>query len=230
MNARAAQNRRLRNLWPPPTIPVMTDLSFLVAPLIAFFIAAGSPGPATLACASAAMAHGRAAGLALGVGLALGLSFWGALTAVGLGAVVLGSPTALLALRLAGGAYLLWLAWRSTRSALRTAEASTGPAPSPDRLVMRGALLNFSNPKAALAWAAVIAVGLPAGAGAWHLTAIAAACSALGLVIYLSYAVGFALPPVRRFYARARRAIDGALAALFGYAGLRLIFTKVDPA
>ena len=60
----------------------MPDLSFLIAPLIAFFIAAGSPGPATLACAGAAMTHGRAAGLALGVGLALGLSFWGALTAL----------------------------------------------------------------------------------------------------------------------------------------------------
>ncbi len=208
----------------------MTDLSFLIAPLIAFFIAAGSPGPATLACAGAAMAHGRAAGLALGVGLALGLSFWGVLTAVGLGAIVLGSPIALFALRLLGGAYLLWLAWRSARSALQAHEAPASAAPSPNRLILRGVLLNLSNPKAALAWAAVIALGLPAGAAAWHLTTIAAACSVLGLLIYVAYAVGFALPPIRRAYTRARRAIDGALAALFGYAGLRLIFTKVDPA
>ena len=206
----------------------MPDLSFLIAPLIAFFIAAGSPGPATLACASAAMAHGRAAGLALGVGLALGLSFWGALTAAGLGAVFLGSPSALFALRLVGGAYLLWLAWRSARSAWRAPEAPPHAALSPNRLLLRGVLLNLSNPKAALAWAAVIALGLPVDAAAWHLTAIAAACSALGLLIYVAYAVGFALPPVRRGYARARRAVDGALAALFGYAGLRLIFFKAD--
>lgn len=198
----------------------------MIAPLAAFSIAAGSPGPATLACAAVAMAHGRAAGLALGLGLAIGLSFWGALTALGLGALVLGSPQALFALRIVGGAYLLWLAWRSIRSALRASEAASGAAPSSNRLFLRGVLLNLSNPKAALAWAAVIALGLPADAAAGHLTLIAAACSALGLLIYAAYAAGFALPPVRRGYARARRGVDGALAALFGYAGLRLIFGR----
>lgn len=208
----------------------MTDLSFLIAPALAFFIAAGSPGPATLACAGAAMAHGRAAGLTLGLGLALGLSFWGALTAVGLGAVVLGSPEALLALRLIGGAYLIWLAWRSAQSAFRpTGRIGEGAAP-PKRLFLRGVLLNLSNPKAALAWAAVIALGLPADAGAYHLAIIAAVCSAIGLMIYIAYAIGFALPPVRQAYAKARRMVDAGLAALFGYAGLRLIFKEVDPA
>ena len=220
----------MRNRSPPPTIPPMTDFSFLITPMIAFFIAAGSPGPATLACAGVAMAHGRAAGVSLAIGLAIGLGFGGMLTAVGLGAIVLGSPKALLALRFAGGAYLLWLAWRSARSAMRPSPPEAAAAPSSNRLIFRGALLNLSNPKAALAWAAVIALGLPANAAAWHLTTIAVACSAMGLLIYLTYAIGFALPPVRRAYARARRAIDGALSALFGYAGLRLFFTKLDPA
>lgn len=208
----------------------MTDLTFLIAPMLAFFVAAGSPGPATLACAGAAMAHGRRAGLALGVGLAIGLAFWGGLTAVGLGAIVLGSPAALLALRLLGGAYLIWLAWRSAQSAIAGASTNQPEASPPKRLVLRGVLLNLSNPKAALAWAAVIALGLPSDAGAWHLSMIAAVCSALGLLIYVAYAIGFALPPIRRAYARGRRWVDGALAAMFGYAGLRLIFMKVDPA
>lgn len=208
----------------------MTDFAFLAPPLIAFFIAAGSPGPATLACAGTAMAHGRGAGMALGAGLGIGLAVWGVLTAVGLGAVVLGSPQALFALRLLGGAYLLWLAWRSARSALRAAPAEDAVPPSPNRLILRGVLLNLSNPKAALAWAAVIALGLPVDAAARHLTAIAAACSALGLLTYFAYAAGFALPPVRRAYTRARRGVDGVLAALFGYAGLRLIFSRADPA
>ena len=59
---------------------------------------------------------------------------------------------------------------------------------------------------------------------------IAAVCSALGLLIYIAYAIGLALSPVRRAYANGRRWIDGVLAAMFGYAGLRRIFAKVDPA
>lgn len=207
----------------------MTDLSFLIAPMLAFFVAAGSPGPATLACAGAAMAYGRASGLALGLGLAIGLSFWGLLTAIGLGAVVLGSPQALLALRLAGGAYLIWLAWWSARSAFQPSDGVGDATTSSKRLILRGVLLNLSNPKAALAWAAVIALGLPADADAWHLTTIAVVCSAMGLLIYIAYAIGFALPPVRQAYARSRRMVDACLAALFGYAGLRLFLTKVDP-
>ena len=208
----------------------MIDLTFLIAPMLAFFVAAGSPGPATLACAGAAMTHGRRAGLALGVGLAIVLAFWGGLTAVGLGAVVLGSPAALLALRLMGGAYLIWLAWRSAHSAFAGDPANLAKAAPPKRLVLRGVMLNLSNPKAALAWAAVIALGLPADGVALHLSMIAAACSMLGLLIYVAYAISFALPPVRRAYASGRRWINGALAAMFGYAGLRLIFTKVHPA
>ena len=205
----------------------MTDLNFLIAPVVAFLVAAGSPGPATLAVAGAAMAHGRGAGLAIGLGLAAGLAFWGVLTAVGLGAVVLGSPHALLALRLLGGGYLLWLAWVSGKAVFRPGEPAITPPPHRG-LIWRGVLLNLSNPKAALAWAAVIALGLPAGAAPWHLSLIAAVCSVLGLAIYAAYAIGFALPPVRRVYAKGRRVVDAALAALFGYAGLRLILTRTE--
>ena len=183
-----------------------------------------------MACAGVAMAYGRKAGLALGIGLAVGLSFWGVLTAVGLGAIVLGSPKALLVLRLVGGGFLIWLAFRSAQAVFRPSDVAIGASPPPRRLILRGILLNLSNPKAALAWAAVIAIGLPADAGAYHLTFIASVCSAIGLLIYVAYAIGFALPPVRRWYARMRRAVDAALAALFGYAGVRLIFKEVAPA
>jgi len=78
---------------------------------------------------------------------------------------------------------------------------------------------------------ALFALGhyLPAEAGAWHLSVIAVVCSLIGLMIYAAYAVGFALPPIRRAYARARRAVDAGLAVLFGFAGLRLICKEVDP-
>ncbi len=203
------------------------DLAFLGAPALAFLVAAGSPGPATLAVAGTAMAAGRRAGLAIGAGLSIGLAFWGALTALGLGALVIGSPPALVALRIGGGLYLLWLAWKSARAAWTGAPPATaGAVDAPLRLALRGLALNLSNPKAALAWAAVIALGLPPGAGPGHLAAIAATCSAIGLLVYVAYALGFAAAPVRRAYARARRAVEAALAAVFAGAGLKLILDR----
>ncbi|MFN3259292.1 MAG: LysE family translocator [Pikeienuella sp.] len=199
----------------------MTDLAFLLAPAIAFAVACGAPGPATLGVAATAMAQGAGAAARFSLGLALVLALWGALVAAGLGPLLLASAAALTVLKIGGGLFLLWLAFGAARSAMRPGGA---PAPAAARRhFARGALLNAMNPKAILAWAAVIALGLgPETTGA-QIWAIWAVCSAIGLLIYLGYSLAFAAPPARRLYARARRGIEAATAALFGLAGLRLL-------
>lgn len=203
----------------------MGDAAFLIAPALAFFVAAASPGPATLSVAATSMARGRAAGLAMAAGLSLGLGLWGVVAASGLGALVLALAPALGLLRLAGGAFLLWLAWQSARSAFGPAAAAgaAAGAAGPWGIFRQGLLLNLLNPKALLAWGAVIALGMPAGAGAAEFAAIVAVCSALGCAIYAGYAALFSRPSVRAGYARARRWIDGACAAAFAAAGGALI-------
>ena len=208
----------------------MSDLSYLAAPALAFLIAAGAPGPATLAVAATAMARGRRAGMMTGLGLSVGLAFWGVIAAAGLGAAILAWAPALLVLRLAGGAFLLWLAWKSARNALRP-ESAGGPAPLPGHaLFRRGLLLNLLNPKAVLAWGAVIAIGLPVGAGPNEFATIVAVCAAIGAILYAVYAVAFSLPPVRSWYSRARRWIEALCAVGFGLAGLRLMFWRGETA
>jgi threonine/homoserine/homoserine lactone efflux protein len=205
-------------------------LAYLLAPAVTFLIAAGSPGPATLAVAATAMARGRSSGLALGAGLAAGLALWGAVAAAGLGALMLHWTPALLTLRIAGGAFLIWLAWKSARSAMSAAPSRDRGLPAAPQVAMflRGLLLNVLNPKAVLAWTAVIAIGLPSGAGAAQLCAIVAICAVLGAVVYGLYAVGFSIPVVTAFYWRARRGLEAAFAAFFGYAGVRLMFWRVE--
>ena len=206
----------------------MNDLGFLMAPALAFLVAAGSPGPATLATAATSMAFGRRAGMLIGAGLAVGLAFSGLVAAAGLGTVILAWAPALLVLRLAGGAFLLWLAWKAARSAWRPATAL--PEPIPDhRLFWRGCLLNLLNPKAVLAWGAVIAIGMPADAGTAELAAITAMCALLGWLVYAAYALAFSHPRVMTVYARTRRWIDAGCAALFGLAGLRLLTWRAAP-
>ena len=97
----------------------MPDIANLATIAAAFFVAAASPGPATIALASQSMGAGRRAGLAFGSGLAVGLAFWGVVAAAGMGAILQASTGALTAMKLLGGAYLLWLAYGSARSAAR---------------------------------------------------------------------------------------------------------------
>lgn len=206
----------------------MTGAEF-IAPALAFLVAAATPGPANLALLGQSMRAGRRAGLAMAAGLTLGLAFWGLLVAMGLGAFVLGSADALLALRLIGGGVLIWLAWKSARAALRTAEELTA-APAKGRAFGAGLLLNLSNPKAAIAWAAAIAVGLPGDAAAGDLWLLAGICALIGAANYLAYALIFSTPRAQRAYVAFRRWIEGAAAAILGGAGIALLTGRAGAA
>ena len=208
----------------------MPDLIPLAASLLAFFVAAASPGPATLAIAQVAMARGRRDALRFGAGLTFGLSAWGLLVAAGAGPLFAKSAGLLAVLKIFGGLYLLWLATLSARSAL-----SPEPRTPPDERSARGAFrvglfLNLANPKAVFAWLAVVAIGLSPAAGDGAAVPIVLACSFLGAGIYAVYGVLFSLPAARRVYARARRAIDATAALVFGALGLRLLGSRIGSA
>lgn len=197
--------------------------------LMAFFVAAASPGPATLAVSTTAMAAGARSAAALGVGLAVGLAFWGLVAAAGLGAILVQSSVALTVLRWFGGAYLLWLAWQSARSAILPERLPEEAAPvAGGKMMVRGLILNLSNPKAVLAWISVLAIGVGSRDGGSGLAVVTALCALLGLAIYLVYAVLFSQAAIRSGYRRARRGIDGLAAGYFGYSGVKLVLARPE--
>ncbi|WP_138467369.1 LysE family translocator [Poseidonocella sp. HB161398] len=193
-----------------------------------YAVAVASPGPSTLAIMGTAMARGRGAALALALGVVTGSLVWAALAAAGLSALLARFAGALTAVKIAGGLYLLWIAWKTARSAL-SADAAGGTGASPaSRLAQyrRGLLLHLGNPKSVLGWVAIMSLGLRPGAPEGTLAMMLAGCAALGLAIFGGYALLFSLPVLGRAYRRARRGIEGALALLFGAAGLRLLLAR----
>ncbi|WP_306118768.1 MULTISPECIES: LysE family translocator [unclassified Roseitalea] len=212
----------------------MLDWTGLAAIFAAFFVVTVSPGPARLAVSTVSAARGRRNGMMFGCGLGLGLALWGIVAATGLGAVLQTTTHLLAALKVAGGLYLLWLAHGSARSAMRKDDASShsdgDPSVNERSWFMRGLLLNLSNPKAVVAWMAALSVGLGAESG-WGGVAIATGgCIMIGFAIYAAFAAAFSISAVMRCYARARRWIDGIVAALFALAGLALIRSAVSRA
>lgn len=67
------------------------------------------------------------------------------------------------ALQLAGGVFVLWLAWTTLRAALRPAPADV--AHPPPRGIVRAVALNFTNPNAWIFWSVT---GGPILAQAWR--------------------------------------------------------------
>jgi threonine/homoserine/homoserine lactone efflux protein len=196
-----------------------------------FLVSIMSPGPNVLAIMGTSMSAGRPAGLALGMGVAAGSFCWAMLTATGLSALLARYAIALAIIKIAGGLYLLWLACKAFRSATarQDMEARTlADAPvSAAGFFLRGLTIQLTNPKAALAWIAIISLGLQPDAPLWVAAVIVVGTTLLSIIIHASYALLFSSPTMVRIYGRARRIIQGTLAALFAFAGIKLLASRM---
>jgi threonine/homoserine/homoserine lactone efflux protein len=115
-----------------------------------------TPGPNLLYLLSRTLCQGRGAGIVSLAGTTTGFVFHILAAALGLSAVFVAVPVAYDALRWAGAAYLLWLAWDSVRpagSGLFTPRRL--PADPPARLYRIGLLTSILNPKVALFYLAL---------------------------------------------------------------------------
>ncbi|PJI85170.1 threonine/homoserine/homoserine lactone efflux protein [Yoonia maricola] len=200
----------------------MTFLLDLAPIALAFFVVAVSPGPANIAVATIAMRMGRGAAMRFGMGLGVGLAIWGGVAATGMGAILQSSVVLLTALKVFGGLYLLWLAWQSWRSAM-TPQSQELAAAAQGRWFIKGLILNLSNPKAVVAWMAALSMGMGAEDTMSGLLAATLVCMTLGFLNYAAHALAFSWAGFMRGYQRARRWIDGAVAALLAAAGLGLL-------
>lgn len=200
----------------------MIDPASLAVTALAFFIVAVSPGPANISNAAVAMSFGRKTSLIYGAGLSCGLVFWGLIAASGMGAVLQSSLYVLMVLKVLGGLYLLWLAWQSGRSALRSSQKTVSP-PAKGRWFWRGLILNMSNPKSVIAWMAALSVGLGPDDGLLSVAAATLVCVAAGFINNFLYSVLFSVSGMMAGYRKFRHWIDGVVAGLFATAGLGLI-------
>lgn len=196
----------------------------------AFLLAIMSPGPNILAVIGTSMSVNRHSGIALALGVAGGSFCWAVLTVLGLSAVIASYAWTLTAIKIVGGFYLLWLAYQAFRSAASKhdieAKLLAGGPRRPLGYLRRGFTIQMSNPKAALAWVAIISLGLQDGAPLWVGLVIVVGTAVLSTIIHCVYAVVFSTSAMVRFYAKARRWIQGALGAFFVFAGLKLLTTR----
>lgn len=198
---------------------------------LAFILAVASPGPNIMAVIGTSMGVGRAQGIALALGVAVGSLTWATLSVIGLSAILSTYASALYAIKIFGGAYLLWLAYKALKDAasshnIEAKELEGGKRTTFD-YAKRGYLIMMTNPKAALAWIAIISIGLKQGAPIWVGLAIVGGTFVISVVAHILYAVAFSTPIMVRIYSKARRYIQLTLGAFFAFAGIKLLTSKM---
>lgn len=195
--------------------------------VLGWAIAGGSPGPATLAISGTAMSQGRAAGVSVASGIVAGSATWGIAAALGMSALMLANAWVFEVIRYVGAAYLLYLAIKSLRSAIRPVPLNV-QSQSNERLFMKGFLIHITNPKAILAWGAIYAIALPSAATStmvWQLFGLLIVTS---VIVFVGYGVLFSHPAVVRGYISAKRWFDAVFAALFGAASLKILTARLE--
>ncbi|HEY8244750.1 MAG: homoserine/homoserine lactone efflux protein [Vicinamibacteria bacterium] len=134
-------------------MPLETWLAFFVAS----WLISLSPGAGAISCMAAGMRYGYVRALWNILGLQLGILFVLAIVAAGLGAIIAASTTLFTAIKWLGAAYLVYLGIQQWRApAAPVTDAGADVSGTPRQLVMRGFLVNATNPKGIVFMLAVL--------------------------------------------------------------------------
>lgn len=201
---------------------------FTVALLLAV-----APGPDNLFVLMQSASGGRRTGFAVVCGLMIGVMIHTLAVALGLAAVFATSTTAFTALKLAGAAYLLYLAWGAWHAPPMLAAVANGDAPARPapwlRLMLRGVVMNLTNPKVVLFFLALLPQFVQPGRGSvagqivvFGLLFIVAATLVFGAIVLAADALRRQLGAS----ARAQRLLNRAAATVFAGLALRLALAQ----
>ena len=133
-------------------IPLDVFLVFLTASTAL----ALAPGPDNIFVLTQSAVHGRKAGIVVTLGLMTGVIVHSALVAVGVAAIFQTSAAAFTVLKLAGAAYLVYLAWKAFSAGATKIATDTAPSRSLKNLYGTGVIMNITNPKVAIFFRAVL--------------------------------------------------------------------------
>ena len=148
----ALETRKFR----PRVFPVPHLTSLLGFALVSLGIVL-TPGPNMIYLISRSITQGHIAGLISLGGVALGFVFYMLCAAFGITALLFAVPYAYDALRLAGAAYLLWLAWQAVRPNGRSPfQVKKLAVDGPRKLFAMGLVTNLLNPKIAMLYLALL--------------------------------------------------------------------------
>ncbi|RZZ88294.1 MULTISPECIES: LysE family translocator [Pseudoxanthomonas] len=135
----------------------MPEISHLLAFALVAFGMVLTPGPNMIYLISRSISQGTSAGLISLIGVALGFVFYMLCAALGITAFVVAVPYAYDTLRLAGAAYLLWLAWQALRPGGRSPfQVRDLPKDDARKLITMGFLTNLFNPKIAVMYLSLL--------------------------------------------------------------------------
>jgi threonine/homoserine/homoserine lactone efflux protein len=200
-------------------------------------LAAASPGPDLVLVSQQTLSNGKKAGLLCSIGIALGLSIHILYSAFGLSAIIANSSSALWAIKLLGGSYLIFLGIkglraRSTQPAVTSqatvAQRSAINQRSATKTIGLGFLCNALNPKAPIYFVSLFTIVISADTSATHLAIYGIWMMAIQLAWFSLVTVLLSTPKVVRKLQRGGYIIDRIAGGAMLLLGLKVLATRAN--
>ncbi len=186
-----------------------------------------SPGPAVLMSARTGLTEGFRTGFMLAIGIGLGGVFWAAAAISGLALLFKAAPALLLGLKVLGGIYLLYLAykmWRSADTPLDMTQTSTIPR-SGAAAIWLGLATQLTNPKTVAMFSAIFIGTVPPTTPLWQIGIVLLAVF-LNETLWCSFVARvFAAERTRRSYIGLKSIIDRCFGGMLALLGVKLAIT-----
>ena len=202
---------------------------FLLTSLIVVLM----PGTGVIYTLSCGLFQGRVASVAAAFGCTLGILPHMAASMLGLAALLHASALAFQAVKFAGVAYLLYLAWGMWRATgtLRVSEpeAANGGSGGLARVATRGFLINILNPKLSIFFLAFLPQFTPADVThpLWVMAGHSAVFMLMTFVVFVLYGMFAALVRTRVISSPGvMRWLGRSFAGVFAALGVRLAFME----
>lgn len=204
----------------------MSSIAIFFSVLAAVFIGAVSPGPSFVLVSRIAVSRSRKAGLAAAFGMGTGSVIFATLALFGLSALLMKVEWLYLALKVAGGLYLIYVGIRIWRNA-----AHDLPIDAPATPAAGGIARNFlfalgtqlCNPKTAIFYGSIFAALLPAAPAPWLLLTVPPAVFVVETGWYAVVTMAFSSNRPRALYIGSKLWIDRVAGAIIGALGARLV-------
>ena len=206
----------------------MNISSALFAILMALLLGAISPGPSFILVVRSSLGLSRRDGLATALGMGLGGVCFSGVALAGLYTLLNSVEWLYGGLKLAGGAYLLYLAlriWRGSSESIVVDHSRSDAAPSLGRSFWTGLTTQLTNPKTAIVYGSIFAALLPQHPPSWCYIALPPLVFAVEAGWYATVAVCFSSRGLRHRYLKSKVWIDRCASTAIAVLGLRLILT-----
>jgi threonine/homoserine/homoserine lactone efflux protein len=207
----------------------MSDYSFLLTIGTVFMLGTMSPGPSFILIAKTAVGKSRKEGFGVAIGLGMGAVFFTLMAIFGLYAILEAVPIIYGFLKLLGGMYLLYLAYKMWKHANEPLDVEISIDVKPKsfvKAILFGLVTQLSNPKTAIIIGSIFAALLPAQVPAFGELFLCLLAFFADLIWYSLVVVLLSTNGAQRVYLRFKKYIDRVAGSVLGALGLNLAIDR----